>query len=349
MNRKMYRLKKALLFFLAFVFILALAAAALFSPTAVKAKRNYTDKANEGKWEKASAADWMANVDGALSLSEISLPGSHDSATEYVTLPLIGRCQDASVSEQLNMGVRVLDIRLNTHDDGSGGVTLTLSHGSLDCKEAPRLTAGSLTFDSILADCRIFLKKHPTETVLMLLKHENGEGTARQVEDALLKSVGDTADLYTEDRDPSLDEVRGKIVLARRYGEGESGLLGLNFCWQDQGGQGVAGMPYVTMNVNDKLKLCVQDRYEYKTQDKWNAVVYCISHSQAGKGTVMLNYLSTKGVGSFGFPTKYAAVMNRWFIENELLSGADYGWVMFDFVSEGLARHVFATNTYVAS
>lgn len=243
MDRKAHHLKKVLLLLFAFLCILALVAAALVSPTAVKVKRNYSEQANEGKWEKISAADWMANVNGTLSLSEISMPGSHDSATEYVTLPLIGRCQDTSVSEQLDMGVRVLDIRLNTHEDGSGGVTLTLSHGTLDCKEAPRLTAESLTFDAVLADCRAFLKVHPKETILMLIKNENGKGTAKQVEDALLKSVGDTADFYTENRDPALDEVRGKIVLARRYGEGESGFLGLNFCWQDQGDRVLPACP----------------------------------------------------------------------------------------------------------
>ena len=346
MKVKTHKSRIILRILLAVLIALAGGALLLYCPTGTPAKRDYSDDADEGVWESVSAADWMAKVDGALTLSEISMPGTHDSATEYVTLPLIGRCQDSSIAQQLDMGVRVLDIRLNTHDNGDGTVSLTLSNSILDCKASASLTADALSFDAVVADCRAFLAAHPTETILMLVKHEHGDADARQVEDALLASFGDGGGLYTENRDPALDEVRGKIVLARRYGAGEEGLSGLNFCWADQGGSGVAGIPCVTQTVSDNLALCVQDHYAYGTQDKWNAVAYCIDRSQAEKGTLLLNYLSTKGTGACGMPLKYAQVMNGWFIQHELLSGKDYGCVMFDYVSEGLARHVFAANSY---
>ncbi len=348
MKSKTSKTKRILAVVLAAVCILALCFAALISPTGASANMSYSDKTNEGSWDMVSAADWMGNVNGALKLSEISMPGSHDTGTQYVTLPLIGRCQDSSIPQQLDMGVRVLDIRLNTHDDGSGGVALTISHGFLDCKERPYLAAESLSFDKVLSDCREFLKAHPTETILMLVKHENGDATPQQVQDALAKAFGDASDIYTENRNPSLDEVRGKIILARRYGEAADGLEGLNFCWADQGGEGVAGTPYAQMEVSPDLRLYVQDRYEYGLQDKINAVTYCLDNSQAKDDSLLLNYLSTKGTSTYGVPKNFAADMNKWFIEKELLSGKNYGCVMFDFVSEGLARHVFATNKYYA-
>ena len=103
MKVKTHKSRIILRILLAVLIALAGGALLLYCPTGTPAKRDYSDDADEGVWESVSAADWMAKVDGALTLSEISMPGTHDSATEYVTLPLIGRCQDSSIARQLDM------------------------------------------------------------------------------------------------------------------------------------------------------------------------------------------------------------------------------------------------------
>lgn len=39
------------------------------------------------------SADWMARLDDGLALNRLTLPGTHDSATQYVQLAFFSRCQ----------------------------------------------------------------------------------------------------------------------------------------------------------------------------------------------------------------------------------------------------------------
>ena len=349
MKTKKRGLHRFLLILAFALLILALAFLALASPTDSREADESASRANEGQWESVSSSDWMADIDGSLQLSRISIPGSHDSCTQYVVLPLIGRCQDASIAQQLSDGVRVLDIRLDASTEADGDIALTLSHGPLECKAAPHLGSDALSFGEVLSQCRKFLSDHPTETIVLLVKHEHGSADAQQIQDALLKCFGSTDDLYTESGDPTLDEVRGKMVLLRRYGQAGDGLSGAFAGWEDQGGSQPAAQACESMDIGNGATLFVQDRYEYDAADKWAAFTDCLDRSPAGENALLLNYLSTKGSGSVGIPKKFAAQLNSEFIENDLLSGADYGCVMFDFVTEGLARHVFASNSFAAA
>ncbi|CAN8229370.1 unnamed protein product [Cochlearia groenlandica] len=61
--------------------------------------------------------NWMANLPSEkLTLNKIVWPGSHDSATNDIGIPLISRplaeCQTLSIYDQLSLGTRVLDIRV---------------------------------------------------------------------------------------------------------------------------------------------------------------------------------------------------------------------------------------------
>ena len=49
----------------------------------------------------SGAADWMNNVDGSLTLSELAIPGTHDSATQYVQLGFFSKCQAKDIRGQL--------------------------------------------------------------------------------------------------------------------------------------------------------------------------------------------------------------------------------------------------------
>ena len=45
-------------------------------------------------------------------LSTVNLAGTHDSATAFVGMEKMCRCQSLTVEEQLRLGVRLFDIRL---------------------------------------------------------------------------------------------------------------------------------------------------------------------------------------------------------------------------------------------
>ena len=297
------------------------------------------EPADLGEWEGVYSSQWMSKLPEDTRLSQISMAGSHDSGTEYALLPLIARCQDTQISQQLSMGVRVLDIRLNSKTGKNGQYRLGISHGFVPCKAGSWILGRDLSFERVLEECYTFLDENPTETILMMVKHENGSGTADEIQEAVDRAIGDDSKYwFTENRDPELGEVRGKIVLARRYGEGEADLPGLDFCWENQGGTDVCAEPCAQHKVNDDLSLWVQDRYEYNMEDKWDAITHCLSCEHSG---FMINYLSSKGGGFQGVPQHYAKTLNKRYVETQQSSG---GIVMFDFVTPELAEKVYALN-----
>ena len=296
-----------------------------------------------GQWSEVSPQAWMAELEDKTPLSGITMAGTHDSGTKYSCLPLITRCQDTDIASQLQMGARALDIRLNSKGRPDGGYDLGISHGFLSCKTGWWIFGRDLSFSDVLNQCYAFLEQNPSETVLMLLKHENGEGTAAEIQAAIDECIGANADKwFIENRDPSLEEVRGKIVLARRYGEGEKGLPGLDFCWKNQDGSTVQPESWEEHAIDKDLSLWVQDRFEYEREDKWNTVKAALANGRTGYS---LNYLSTKGSGMVGVPKRYAKSMNARFMELELEGETDYGVLFFDFITPELAEKTYSLNT----
>ena len=55
---------------------------------------------------------WMTHIPDAYLISEINLPGTHDSCTCRVQFPFFSKCQQTTIAQQLNSGIRFLDIRV---------------------------------------------------------------------------------------------------------------------------------------------------------------------------------------------------------------------------------------------
>lgn len=163
------------------------------------------------------SADWMGRLDGALSLSDLTLPGTHDSATQYVQLAWFSKCQSLSIGGQLEAGARYLDIRL-----GADGEKLQLMHGFTKCKTSA--FGGTLYLDEVLAQCYAFLDAHPTETVIFAVKQEHGDESVAEFQRLLDAYVqASPSHWLLTDAIPTLDEARGRLVLMRRF-EDEAGL-----------------------------------------------------------------------------------------------------------------------------
>jgi 1-phosphatidylinositol phosphodiesterase len=177
----------------------------------------------------ANLSQWMHEIRDDLPISVLSLPGTHNSPTCHVALPSV-RCQAVGVKQQLANGVRYLDIRVNCSADDDD---LTLVHSVF-----PISLTGTKRLDAdLFKDVYEFLDNNKTETVLISLKREGpGKGTddrfGRILHDNGRYLGGDNAKRwFTEPRIPSLGEVRGRVVLVRRFGL-EEGLK------QENGGKG---------------------------------------------------------------------------------------------------------------
>ena len=101
-------------------------------------------------------------------LAEVNIPGTHDSCTAFCTMENMSRCHSLTVKEQLELGIRLFDIRLY-----KSGKDFYLCHAFADCfTEKDKKT--KLTFDMVLSDFREFLTENPDETLIVSVKQDRG-------------------------------------------------------------------------------------------------------------------------------------------------------------------------------
>ncbi|MCR5664953.1 MAG: hypothetical protein K6G17_08805 [Oscillospiraceae bacterium] len=283
------------------------------------------------------SADWMGRLDDSLTLDRITIPGSHDSATQYVQLAWFSKCQGMGVGEQLEAGCRYLDIRLAAEGD-----RLKLMHGFVSCRESA--FGPTLYLDALLGECYAFLDAHPTETVLFAVKQEHGDESAAQFETLLDAYIQASPEHWLlASSIPALGESRGRLVLLRRY-EDEAGLgerAGIPLLWGKQNGY---GDPSLNLSAADNggYVLWAQDRYEYDAEEKWSAFTAGLAADGPAEGDVRLSFLSTKGHATFGHPIAFARPLNAKLAA--LPAGELDGWIVLDYFSAGLAAHVYESN-----
>lgn len=158
---------------------------------------------------------WMKYVDNSKFLDELSIPGTHDSGTCSVdndTEPQSSqaKCQQDYIPTQLLEGVRYFDIRLGKGENPG------IDHGACYLLKKD---GNFMHLSDVIGYFNTFLSENPTEALIMLVSRGNDEATDESLTTALGKVFDENPDLfYTSSRIPTLGEVRGKIVLLRRFG-----------------------------------------------------------------------------------------------------------------------------------
>jgi uncharacterized protein (TIGR02145 family) len=157
---------------------------------------------------------WMQYIDDDKYLDQITFPGTHDCAADKHTSDQGAAwrnviCQDYYISNQMNLGVRWFDVRL--HLDQSNGV-LTAYHWHYYLHK---------NFNDLLTAALDFVQAHPTETVIYMIKQEystvHDDDFANAVAAYLYDRSPDLSAFYVSEEMPQLCEVRGKVVIMRRY------------------------------------------------------------------------------------------------------------------------------------
>ena len=294
----------------------------------------------------ADTSNWMSYLSDDLYISEITIPGTHDSATENVPFGYAMRCQNTDISQQLQDGYRYLDLRVcveNTDSDSK----LKLVHNFVTCHIDGGLTSDYLYLDDVTSYVYDFLDEHPDETVITNFKIEDDNHSVADVQEILFNEIQAHPDYwYTEDRIPTLGEARGRIILMTRFeDEADIGITGIQTIWDEQDDTEVVDIPY-ELYVTDTCRLWVQDRYKYSVDDKYDAVVDGLENCEADSGTIFLNFVSTSGTGIVGHPKGYAKKLNALLLEYDFQSDTSYGIVIVDFGTEDLARHIYSSNSF---
>lgn len=149
---------------------------------------------------------WMQSLPDDLKLNEISMPGTHDSCAFECTM--LAECQRLPLVDQLNAGVRYIDVRCRQVND-----RFELYHSSF--------SLGDYFDTGVIDPCVKFLAQNPSESILMLVSPEyKPENNTLAFDDLFLDYIRPTAaDFWFLDDHamPRLGQTRGKIVLLRRF------------------------------------------------------------------------------------------------------------------------------------
>ncbi len=288
---------------------------------------------------------WMKYVDDNKLLDELSIPGTHDSGTCSVdndTEPQSSqvKCQQDYIPTQLLEGIRYFDIRLGKGNDPG------ICHGDFYLFKKDGYY---LHLSDVIGYFKTFLSENPREALIILASRGNDEATDDGVTTAFAKVLDDNPKLfYTSSRIPTLHEVRGKIVLLRRFrlaGNSVSGhTWGLDLTeWddkikahsdsatmclvQDARGFEAAGEtgdkePYCTkVYAQDKYKLTGTDKLSWvdnalketsgRTRNKVDVVDDDGAKVQVQERCWSINYTSCTGLSHGGNPFTSARVVNE--------------------------------------
>ncbi|RGS27045.1 hypothetical protein DWY03_00980 [Collinsella sp. AF23-2] len=157
---------------------------------------------------------WMKYVDDNKFLDELSIPGTHDSGSCSVdndTEPQtsLAKCQQDYIPTQLLEGVRYFDIRLGKGENPG------IDHG--DCYLLKK-DGNFMHLSDVIGYFNTFLSENPKEALIILVSRGNDEATDESLTTAFANVMDKNPNLfYTSSRIPTLGEVRGKIVLLRRF------------------------------------------------------------------------------------------------------------------------------------
>ena len=250
---------------------------------------------DSGAYSRASTAsedhsDWLAYVNGNTPIWQLSIPGTHDSYTWPSRIPSF-QTQTMLVPEQLTIGIRALDLRLETCQRRpsylpcqSNPNDFVVGHGGV---------AYGITLSGVFAQLRMFLSAHPSEFVILRAKVDNEGSNFAANFNAILNQYSDIlwkGNASATFEDPTLNQVRGKVVLLKEFPTAPATINNYGMAY------GAAGF-------------VIQDDWDLATNwslyDKWDRVIgnwtAAIAYAKTGgtsKGYI--NYLSGNG-GSFPY------------------------------------------------
>ncbi len=162
---------------------------------------HYFEKSDDLKGNNTS---WMNYIRDDVLLNDVVIPGSHDAGT--CNMNWLGRTQGYSVGDQLKMGARYFDLRVNKTEDG-----YYMYHAMFNGEK----------FEDVLSAITSFIKTNTTETLILDFQHFSGGSEAdvlSMIDEALvlselvIKNETSKSDLEFIS-ELTLGEARGKCVI----------------------------------------------------------------------------------------------------------------------------------------
>lgn len=166
--------------------------------------------------------NWITPLDGAIYVSQLSIPGSHDAATGDGTTFQLGKTQDLDLEDQWTLGIRAFDLRPRYGSEDNTkllyGNNLWINHGAVST---------NWSMDAAVNLLKSKLEANPGEFAIVIMRHETeGDGTSASWPDEMAKALesystltnNTTGESLTVNFKPDLtiDDCRGKILFMMR-------------------------------------------------------------------------------------------------------------------------------------
>ena len=273
----------------------------------------------ERKYDEISV-NWMSKVNDDVNITDLSIPGTHDSGALHSIADVAGKCQDMSISSQLKIGVRFFDLRLQLVNN-----EFKIVHSFVD---------QDLKFQTVVEDLYSFIKKYDSEFLVISIKEESSSGNSTlSFEEALIKELKIYEFMINDTTLPKkVGMARSKIyILSRFYGE-----IGIPayYGWMDD----------TSFELND---LYIQDNYNISDIDeKKNDILNTIAYARNNQNKLVINFTSC--YLDHGFPPLYAGTtalsINLWLRDEITKSNEKLGIILIDFIDEELSKAIYMRN-----
>lgn len=195
---------------------------------------------------------WMKGLSDEIPVCRLTIPATHDSGA------LLGgealQTQDIAIREQLEIGVRGFDIRLQACENGKLGVYHSVQFQDIYWET------------DVLPAFIDFLKKNPSEMLFVSLKKEGGDSEAYcRLATASLNSLAIAPYVVTDfQKDMTLGDCRGKIVFMHRDRILKEYPGAQCYGWEDN----VTGWVTLKDRKGNETLVSVEDEYGYPNGKK---------------------------------------------------------------------------------
>lgn len=267
----------------------------------------------------STTSDMIADLPDSTPICSLTLPGTHDTMTSTCEDPYY-RTQELDLAEQLEHGVRFLDLRLRR-----------------EMVAAHREWVSGITADSILSTLREHLAAHPRDFIIARVQNANeAKDDYEAYGRALLGLVEGYQDLFWRPRHtpqgtvwPTLGTVRGKVV-ALECSPAGFGLTRL------------ASGQWWAAPWHDNPGIILQDDWDGPEVSSKRRQVEDLYHHRGDLHRLVLNHVSATN-GEPADPRSYAEQLNPQVL-TMLSKEPGRGVLILDFATPELVEAVWRAN-----
>ena len=286
----------------------------------------------------------MAHLPDSMPVCRVSIPGTHDSGTAGVRMPMrhYARTQSMDLAGQWDVGIRFFDLRPRL--DGN---ELKIYHGPANCH---------ITFEEALAILKEKLEQNPSEFCIIMT---NCAGGGQKAVDMTIEQIRNTIPpgmLAVFDPDMTVADIRGRMLFMHRN-EPSDGRDIPGTVIRGWPGNGIIQQARLVSSEGKSGTLWAQDYFTLGDKDrdvylkgKWSMMEHLLSDfEQASEGVWCINHASGyTGTGVSTSIKKNAQTTNARLLEYLDTHMNPIGIVPMDFPQQELIDAIIFLNTFAA-